>query len=53
MTRLLLRAVFALAWRMADAFGCVGVVVEAKAEAVESYRKLGFRTLQHRQSCVG
>jgi GNAT superfamily N-acetyltransferase len=38
----LLRAVFALAHKMADAVGCLGVVVDAKPEAVEFYRKLGF-----------
>jgi GNAT superfamily N-acetyltransferase len=39
---LLLRAVFALAYKMADEVGCLGVVVDAKPEAVEFYRKLGF-----------
>jgi GNAT superfamily N-acetyltransferase len=38
----LLRAVFALAHRMADEMGCLGVVVDAKADAVAFYRKLGF-----------
>jgi GNAT superfamily N-acetyltransferase len=39
---MLLRAVFALAYKMADEVGCLGVVVDAKPEAVGFYRKLGF-----------
>jgi GNAT superfamily N-acetyltransferase len=42
----LLRAVFALAHRMAADMGCLGVVVDAKPDAVEFYRKLGFITLE-------
>jgi GNAT superfamily N-acetyltransferase len=38
----LLRAVFLLAHRMAEDFGCIGVVVDAKPEAVPFYEKLGF-----------
>lgn len=38
----LLRTVFLLARRMADEMGCVGVVVDAKPEAVGFYRRLGF-----------
>lgn len=38
----LLRAVFTLALQMADDFGCVGVVVDAKPDAIASYEKLGF-----------
>ena len=38
--QMLLRAVFALARR--EELGCLGVVVDAKPEAVEFYRKLGF-----------
>lgn len=52
-SRLLLRAVFALSWRMADEFGCVGVVVDAKAEAVAYYSNLGFRTLEHTRGALG
>ena len=43
---LLLRAVLALARRMARDFGCVGVVVDAKPEAVAFYEKLGFVPLE-------
>lgn len=42
----LLRAVFALTHRMAADMGCVGVVVDAKPEAVGFYRTLGFLELQ-------
>lgn len=39
---LLLRAVLRLAARMADEVGCVGVVVDAKPEAVAFYERLGL-----------
>lgn len=39
---LLLRAVLGLAVQMAEDVGCVGVVVDAKPEAVAFYEKLGF-----------
>jgi GNAT superfamily N-acetyltransferase len=38
----LLRAVFTLAQRMAADVGCLGVIVDAKPEAVGFYEKLGF-----------
>ena len=38
----LLRSVLTLARRMADEFGCIGVVVDAKPDAVSFYEKLGF-----------
>jgi GNAT superfamily N-acetyltransferase len=44
--RLLLRAVLLLATRMADDFGCAGVLVDAKPDAVAFYEKLGFVRLQ-------
>jgi GNAT superfamily N-acetyltransferase len=40
--RELLRFVLLLALRLAEELGCVGVVVDAKAEAVEFYAKFGF-----------
>lgn len=39
---LLLRAVFALAQRMAGDVGCAGVLVDAKPDAVAFYKRLGF-----------
>jgi len=42
---LLLRSVLVLAQRMAGEIGCVGVVVDAKPEAVAFYGKLGFLPL--------
>ncbi len=51
--RVLLRAVFTVAWRMADEFGCVGVVVDAKAEAVGFYERLGFRAVAHAKGGLG
>lgn len=39
---MLLRAVFVLAHQMARDYGCVGVLVDAKAEAVEYYKRFGF-----------
>jgi GNAT superfamily N-acetyltransferase len=44
--RLLLQAVLALAAKMAEDFGCIGVVVDAKPEAVAFYDKLGFIRLE-------
>jgi predicted N-acetyltransferase YhbS len=38
----LLRAVFILAHQMAKDYGCVGVVVDAKSEAVDYYKRFGF-----------
>ena len=42
----LLRFVLMLAIRMASEFGCVGVVVDAKPDAVDFYAKYGFIALQ-------
>lgn len=39
---LLLKAVFLLARRLASDFGCVGVVVDAKQEAIAFYERYGF-----------
>lgn len=42
----LLRHVFLLALKQRDAAGCVGVVTDAKADAVGFYQKLGFVQLE-------
>jgi GNAT superfamily N-acetyltransferase len=49
----LLRAIFVLAHRMAGEFGCVGVVVDAKPEAVPFYERLGFIDLGARAGHLG
>ena len=49
----LLQAVFTLAHTMADDLGCVGVVVDAKPEAIAFYEKLGFVTLEPRAGQLG
>jgi GNAT superfamily N-acetyltransferase len=43
---LLLRSVFHLAHEMAQKVGCLGVVVDAKKDAIEFYRQLGFEPLE-------
>jgi ribosomal protein S18 acetylase RimI-like enzyme len=42
---MLLRAALLLAMRMRDDMGCVGLVVDAKPEAVAFYERLGFARL--------
>jgi GNAT superfamily N-acetyltransferase len=42
----LLRHVFAIALELAERVGCFGVLVDAKPEAVEWYRKFGFEPLR-------
>jgi GNAT superfamily N-acetyltransferase len=44
--RLLLRAILELALETRDRIGCVGVVVDAKADAVAFYATLGFSPMQ-------
>ncbi len=44
--RSLLKSIFILAHEMADKFGCVGVVVDAKPDAVGFYEKYGFREIE-------
>lgn len=41
----LLRHVFLLALRMSEEYGCVGIIVDAKADAVEFYARVGFSPL--------
>ena len=43
--RLLLRAMLQLALEMRDRFGCIGVVVDAKLDAVTFYSSLGFTSI--------
>ncbi len=42
----LLRFVLQLALRLANDYGCTGVLVDAKADAVSFYEKFGFMTLE-------
>ena len=49
----LLRAVFALARSMANEMGCLGVLVDAKPEAVSFYEKLGFIALEMEAGALG
>lgn len=49
----LLRAVFGLARKMADDFGCAGVAVDAKPTAVSFYRTLGFAVLGTELGALG
>lgn len=51
--RVLLRTVFALAQEMSRTVGCVGVVVDAKADAVRFYERLGFRAMVTRAGALG
>jgi predicted N-acetyltransferase YhbS len=51
--RLLLRTVFGLASEMSGTLGCVGVVVDAKPEAVEYYRAFGFEEIEVLEGMLG
>jgi GNAT superfamily N-acetyltransferase len=42
----LLRHVFLLASKMAEDYGCVGILVDAKPDAVEFYERFGFFALE-------
>jgi len=44
--KLLLHIVFQLAQDMADTVGCIGVVVDAKSDAVSFYGRYGFESLE-------
>jgi GNAT superfamily N-acetyltransferase len=50
---LLLRYVFLLAHEMSRRIECVGVVVDAKSEAVPFYERFGFETLDVKAGCLG
>lgn len=49
----LLKAVFVLARSMADEFGCIGVVVDAKPQAMSFYQRYGFTELEVLQGQLG
>ncbi len=51
--KVLLRTVFALAREMARTVGCVGLVVDAKPDAVGFYERLGFREMATRSGALG
>jgi predicted N-acetyltransferase YhbS len=42
----LLRHVFLLALEMSEGFGCVGIVVDAKHDAVDFYARVGFTPIE-------
>jgi GNAT superfamily N-acetyltransferase len=50
---MLLKAMFELALEMRDKLGCVGVVVDAKSDAVTFYERFGFIALDVVQGCLG
>jgi GNAT superfamily N-acetyltransferase len=49
----LLRAVFGIAHSLASSVGCIGVVVDAKPQAVEFYERYGFFSLGLRSGGLG
>lgn len=51
--RLLLRAMLELAMDMRDRLGCVGVVVDAKPDAVTFYSSLGFAAFELSSGALG
>ena len=51
--RLLLRAMLKLALEMRDRAGCIGVVVDAKTEAVSFYSALGFKAIELVRGTLG
>jgi predicted N-acetyltransferase YhbS len=50
---LLLKSVFVLARRMAHVFGCSGVLVDAKPDAIAYYKRFGFFELSAPQGALG
>jgi len=51
--RLLLRAMLELALEIRDRIGCVGVVVDAKPDAVAFYSSLGFKAIELISGALG
>lgn len=51
--KLLLRSVFHIARDMAQSVGCVGVVVDAKPDAVAFYERYGFETFDVIEGALG
>ena len=51
--RLLLRATLTLAMEMRDRLGCIGVVVDAKSDAVTFYSSLGFTPIDLTSGALG
>lgn len=51
--RALVRHVFRLALSMAERFGCTGVVVDAKPDVVEYYRRFGFEPIALAEGQLG
>jgi GNAT superfamily N-acetyltransferase len=51
--RLLLRATLTLAVEMRDRLGCIGVVVDAKPDAVAFYSSLGFTPIDLSSGALG
>ena len=49
----LLRATFDLAHEMAERTGCIGVVVDAKPDAIEFYGRYGFESLEVIRGTLG
>jgi GNAT superfamily N-acetyltransferase len=51
--RLLLRAILTLALEMRDRLGCIGIVVDAKPDAVTFYSSLGFTPIDLISGALG
>jgi GNAT superfamily N-acetyltransferase len=51
--RLLLRAMLELALEMRDRVGCIGVVVDAKPDAVAFYSALTFKSIELVSGALG
>lgn len=49
----LLRVVFVLAHEMSSRYGCAGVVVDAKQDALPFYERYGFETMELVQGALG